>query len=670
MGNIFLTVVNMSITAAMAACAVCVIRMLLKKAPKGISYAMWAIVLFRAVCPVSFSSLFSFLGSMDNIGPATPGGTAGGGLQAAVSAAGPSLPETLLTAGAVIWITGVIAMIAYSVISYMLLKRKISTATLVHGNIYESDRIASPFVCGLIRPKIYLPVSLAEENRRYVLAHEQTHIRRRDYLIKPLAFLVLAVHWFNPLMWAAYLLMSRDIEMSCDERVIKALGSEIKTDYSHALLTLATNCRAICGTSLAFSGSNARARIRNVLSYKRPAFWIMMAAVAVCAAVGFCFLEPPPAEIVFNDPALEAAVREELGIKGRPVTTADAQAVTKLDLWRDDISNIDDLAYFTALTYLDLGYGGKIEDISALVGLTNLTTLELSGNEIEDITALADLTSLTYLNLAYNKIEDISALVGLTNLTTLELSGNEIEDITALADLTSLTYLNLAYNKIEDISALVGLTNLTTLELSGNEIEDITALADLTSLTYLNLTYNKIEDISALAGLTNLTFLFLEETETEDISALAGLTNLTYLYLRQNNIEDISALTGLTNLSELDLSYNKIEDTPVMEGLTNLTLLDLHQNQIEDISGLAGLINLNNLDLSYNKIEDISALAGLTNLNYLHLHANQIEDISALAGLTNLWSVILEDNPIKDFSPLEAYYDQLGGSDFTLDPQQ
>ncbi len=582
MGNIFLTVVNMSITAAMAACAVCVIRMLLKKAPKGISYAMWAIVLFRAVCPVSFSSLFSFLGSMDNIGPATPGGTAGGGLQAAVSAAGPSLPETLLTAGAVIWITGVIAMIAYSVISYMLLKRKISTATLVHGNIYESDRIASPFVCGLIRPKIYLPVSLAEENRRYVLAHEQTHIRRRDYLIKPLAFLVLAVHWFNPLMWAAYLLMSRDIEMSCDERVIKALGSEIKTDYSHALLTLATNCRAICGTSLAFSGSNARARIRNVLSYKRPAFWIMMAAVAVCAAVGFCFLEPPPAEIVFNDPALEAAVREELGIKGRPVTTADAQAVTKLDLWRDDISNIDDLAYFTALTYLDLGYGGKIEDISALVGLTNLTTLELSGNEIEDITALADLTSLTYLN----------------------------------------------------------------------------------------LTYNKIEDISALAGLTNLTFLFLEETETEDISALAGLTNLTYLYLRQNNIEDISALTGLTNLSELDLSYNKIEDTPVMEGLTNLTLLDLHQNQIEDISGLAGLINLNNLDLSYNKIEDISALAGLTNLNYLHLHANQIEDISALAGLTNLWSVILEDNPIKDFSPLEAYYDQLGGSDFTLDPQQ
>ncbi len=554
MGNVFLTVVNMSITAAMAACAVCVIRMLLKKAPKGISYAMWAIVLFRAVCPVSFLSSFSFLGGMSNIGLDAPGpinyltgdiaaaanhtasggaadmvgrvagGAAGGGLQASAPTVGPSLTETLLTVGVVIWITGFAAMIAYSVISYILLKRKISTATvvhsniadnvisyillkrkipaitLVHSNIYESDRIESPFVCGLIRPKIYLPMSLAEENRHYVLAHEQTHIRRRDYLVKPLAFLVLAVHWFNPLMWAAYLLISRDIEMICDERVIKTLGSEIKTDYSHALLSLATDRKAICGTPLAFGESNARSRIRNVLSYKRPAFWIMMAAVAVCAAVGFCFLANPPAEIAFYDPALEAAVREELGITGRPVTTADALTVTKLDLSEKGISNIDALAYFTSLTDLSLFNNGKIEDISALADLTNLTNLYLPYNEIEDISALTGLTNLKSLSLDYNEIKDITALAGLTGLEALDLSENDIKDITALAGLTNLHWLELADNQIEDISALAGLTHMWTLSLYRNNIKDISALAGRISLVELYLDDNPITDFSPTAA--------------------------------------------------------------------------------------------------------------------------------------------------------------------------
>lgn len=688
MENIFLTVLNMSITSAIVVCAVCFVRILLRKAPRSISYALWAAVLFRAVCPVSFSFVFSFFGGINSIGAASSDGSinffshaaapvtevtgetvlnaahsgstpAIGSLQSSVPAANFSIINVLLSAGTVLWIVGVIIMITCSVISYIKLRKKISTATLVSSNVYESDRIDAPFVCGLIRPRIYLPVSLSNENRRYVLAHEQTHIRRRDYLVKPFAFLVLSVHWFNPLMWAAYLLMSKDIEMSCDERVIRTLGAEVKTEYSTALLTLATGRSAISGTPLAFGESGIRSRVKNILSYKRRAFWIIAVAIAVCVIVYFCFLSNPvasitdgntvmpittaaesatappsppapsvtetakPQDIVFNDEGLETDVREYLGIYGRPVTTEDVSRVQSMMPIEKNVKNISALKYFTSLSYLDLS-DNQVSDISALAGLKNLNELNLSGNQVSDITPLASLTNLTNLNLNSNPISDISALSGLTNLNWLVMYAEDISDLSPLA----------------------GLTNLTELCVSG-----------------------KFTDISALASLTNLTGLGFESKQLSDISALASLKKLEHLSFSFTQISDISPLAGLTKLKGLQIYRNNIGDISPLSGLNNLTLLHMQYNQISDISILGKLTKLENLSLSYNKIRDISPLTVLTNLSTLHLDNNNISDISALAEMKNIRNLYLAGNSIEDYAPIEDYYGQLETKDFSIDVQ-
>ena len=280
--NLFVDVVNMSITASYVIVFVLVARLCLKKAPKIFSYSLWSVVLFRLVCPFSFSSALSLLhtasGSSGKIQyiPLNIGlmeqpqiNTGIKGVDSAINASLPLVTpyasanpmQIVLFILSLIWVTVIVALLFYSVISYLVLKRKVSTAILVEDNIFESETISSPFVLGLIKPKIYLPIGLKDTERSYILKHEQTHIRRFDHLIKPFAFLALCVHWFNPLVWISFMLMTKDMEMSCDERVLKELGTSIKKDYSTSLLSLAIDQRMISASPLAFGESNIKARI-------------------------------------------------------------------------------------------------------------------------------------------------------------------------------------------------------------------------------------------------------------------------------------------------------------------------------------------------------------------------------------------------------------------------
>ena len=319
----------------------------------------------------------------------------------------------------------------------------------------------------------------------------------------------------------------------------------------------------------------------------------------------------------------------------------------------NSISDLSPLVNLTNLTSLDLG-DNDISNLSPVAGLTNLALLDLGGNSISDLSPLAGLTQLINLSLNGNSITDLSPLAGLTQLINLSLNGNNISDTSAVAGLTNLITLSLGGNNISDISAVTGLTQLTNLSLGGNNISDISAVTGLTQLTNLSLGGNNISDISAVAGLTQLTNLSLYINNISDLSPVAGLTNLTWVEIEFNNISDLSPLAGLTQLTNLFLWHNDISDLSPLAGLTQLPYLLLYGNNISDLSPLAGLTNLTDLALMDNNISDLSPLSGLTNLTGLGVDRNNISDLSSLASLTNLTTLSLTDNNISDLSPLVA----------------
>lgn len=319
--TVFLKVLNMSYTASYVILAVLLVRLLLKKAPKSFSYALWSVVLFRLVCPWSFESAFSLLSiggrTTEQFQPfpeqfvtlGTIRGhveTNGSGMIPSPVSPSPKEPlfENIFT---LIWLIGIAALMIYSVVMLLKLKKQLKGAVHDTENIYLSANLVTPFVMGVIRPKIYLSLSLSETEKRYILLHEQTHIRRFDHLIRLVGFLVLCVHWFNPLVWVAFFLSGRDMEMSCDETVIKKLGSDVKKEYSSSLLSLATGRRIIGGTPLAFGEGDTKSRIKNVLNYKKPPFWIAVGAIVLCGVLIAGFVANPRSKeiIMVNDTLYE-----------------------------------------------------------------------------------------------------------------------------------------------------------------------------------------------------------------------------------------------------------------------------------------------------------------------------------------------------------------------------
>ena len=310
MSELFLKIVNMSISASWAVVAVLALRFCLKKAPKWVNVLLWGIVAARMVFPFSIESVLSLIPSAETISPTimmeqSPSVQTGvpalnhvinpvisGSFTPAPGASANPL-QIWIPVLAGIWLFGIAALFLYSAVSYWRLRRKVCEAVILRGNIYQSEKVCSPFVLGIIRPKIYLPYHMDSREMDHVIAHEQTHIRRKDHWWKPLGFLLLTTHWFNPLMWLSYILLCRDIELACDEKVIRKMSNEQRADYTQALVACSVDRRLITACPLAFGEIGVKERVKSVMNYKKPAFWIVLASVIVCAVIAVCFLTNP-----------------------------------------------------------------------------------------------------------------------------------------------------------------------------------------------------------------------------------------------------------------------------------------------------------------------------------------------------------------------------------------
>ena len=304
----FAKLLNMSLTAGILVLAIILIRGLMKKAPRRYVCILWAVVAVRLVCPVSVESSLSVFNLLPDGNHAEGAAEvfrysgengqpeihvdvptlAGEGRAAEVRTADFYLPAMIA-----VWMTGSACMLLYALISYLKLRRATAASILLKDDIYVSEEIASPFILGVIRPRIFLPSGLTEETRKHVIAHERAHIRRCDHWWKPAGFFLLSVYWLNPILWLAYVLFSRDIEAACDESVVSGLSCEGRAGYAEALLSCAVHRRMVTACPLAFGENDVKGRVKNALRYRKPAFWVLAAATIVCCAVGVSFLTDP-----------------------------------------------------------------------------------------------------------------------------------------------------------------------------------------------------------------------------------------------------------------------------------------------------------------------------------------------------------------------------------------
>lgn len=313
MTAIFERVLNMSLTGSIVIAVVLLARLLLRRAPKIYSYMLWAVVLFRLLCPISLSAGLSVLKPLPvmttqglstvtyrPVEPVIPAFGEIGQEAARTESAETVKAETglqTMTLAAAVWLTVGGALAGCSLVQYIVLRRKLREAVPYRGEILLSDKIRTPFVMGVLSPKIYLPWDTPMEERRFIIAHERHHLHRGDPLWKLLGYLALCVHWFNPLVWLAFFLGGKDMEMSCDEAVLNRLGEDIRADYSQALLRLATHKRLIAGMPLAFGEGETKGRVRNMARWRRPKIWVSGICAVLCLTVlAVCALNPQKAD--------------------------------------------------------------------------------------------------------------------------------------------------------------------------------------------------------------------------------------------------------------------------------------------------------------------------------------------------------------------------------------
>lgn len=340
----FLKLLNRSLCAGWLVLAVLVLRLVLKKAPKWIRCLLWAMVAVRLICPFSFESVLSLIPSAETVPreiiyaavPAIDSGVKSIDHVVNATVMNILIPEPAasvnpiqiwLAVGAWVWLAGIAAMVIYALVSYVRVCRKSAPSVNLGNGVYLCDYISSPFILGIMRPKIYLPSTLTSGEADHVLAHERAHLKRRDHWWKPLGYLLLTVYWFHPLMWVAYWLLCRDIELACDERVIRDMDVSGKKAYSETLLNCSLQKHTIAACPLAFGEAGVKERVKTVLNYKKPAFWVLVVAIAVCAVTAVCFLTDPiqeesgqssnvlatvPVDTQWEEDALQAAVEESL----------------------------------------------------------------------------------------------------------------------------------------------------------------------------------------------------------------------------------------------------------------------------------------------------------------------------------------------------------------------
>ena len=369
MNEFFLKIINMSISASWLIFAVLILRLVLKKAPKWVNVLLWGIVAIRLICPFSFESALSLIPSAETFPKKIISGPSFD-VQSGITPVdnrindylgdryfeGVTVPanngNTIMTILTIVWTIGILLLVAYTVISYWRLHREIDTAVRYKDNILQSENVSSPFVLGLIKPRIYLPFKLDGQDMEHVVAHEQAHIRRKDHWWKPLGFLLLTIHWFNPLMWLAYVLLCRDIELACDEKVIKGLSNEQRADYTQALVACSVNRRMIAACPLTFGEVGVKERVKSVMNYKKPAFWVIIIAVIVCVGVAVCFLTNPKQDRYTLRIVVPAGSQEEFVYTDEEVSTVR----NSIKIWSGDGLGDTEVLLFPVNKTAETGY--------------------------------------------------------------------------------------------------------------------------------------------------------------------------------------------------------------------------------------------------------------------------------------------------------------------------
>ena len=377
MAAVFLKLLNLSISASWLVLAVLVLRLISKRTPKWVNVLLWGIVALRLMLPFSVESALSLIPSAETVSPAVvqfdPAPTITSGVNIIDNAVNPSLSEHFAAVPTAsvnplyvwteiagwVWLIGLGAMLLYALVSYLRLRRRVSVSLPVQDHIYLCDAISSPFILGVVKPHIYLPSGLDEVQRQNVLSHERAHLTRRDHWWKPLGFALLAVYWFNPVLWLAYALLCRDIELACDERVIRTMDESAVKTYSTVLLACSMPRKAVITCPLAFGEVGVKERVKNALRYKKPAFWVVAASVAVCVVVAVCFLTNPPTDT--DAAGLVGFHREQ--VTYADVTGASGAQPSNVQLTAEETDAV--YALLDALQYKRLGAASAMEDCYA-----------------------------------------------------------------------------------------------------------------------------------------------------------------------------------------------------------------------------------------------------------------------------------------------------------------
>ena len=377
MSGIFLKLLNLSISASWLVLVVLALRLVLKRAPKWVNVLLWGMVALRLMLPFSIESALSLIPSAETVSPEVvqfdPAPTITSGVTIIDNAVNPSLSESFAAAPSAsanplyvwtylagwVWLIGLAAMLLYALVSYPRLRRRVSASIPLWENVYVCDEVPSPFILGIVHPRIYLPSALDEAQRGSVLSHERAHLARRDHWWKPLGFALLAVYWFNPLLWLAYTLLCRDIELACDERVLRGMDAGQVKDYSSALLACSVPRRMLAACPLAFGEVGVGARVKNALRYKKPAFWVVAASVTVCIVVAVCFLTNPPTDT--DAAGLVGFHREQ--VTYADVTDESGAQPSNVQLTAEETDAV--YALLDALQYKRLGAASAMEDCYA-----------------------------------------------------------------------------------------------------------------------------------------------------------------------------------------------------------------------------------------------------------------------------------------------------------------
>lgn len=377
MAAVFLKLLNLSISASWLVLAVLVLRLVSKRSPKWMNVLLWGMVALRLMLPFSIESALSLIPSAETLSPEVvrfdPAPTITSGVEFIDNAVNPSLSESFAAAPLAsvnplyvwtylagwVWLIGLGAMLLYALVSYLRLRRRVSVSLCVRENIYLCDAISSPFILGVVKPRIYLPSGLDEVQRQNVLSHERAHLARRDHWWKPLGFALLAVYWFNPVLWLAYALLCRDIELACDERVIRTMDESAVKTYSTVLLACSIPRKAVITCPLAFGEVGVKERVRNALHYKKPAFWIVVASAVMCIVVAVCFLTNPPTDT--DAAGLVGFHREQ--VTYADVTDESGAQPSNVQLTAEETDAV--YALLDALQYKRLGAASAMEDCYA-----------------------------------------------------------------------------------------------------------------------------------------------------------------------------------------------------------------------------------------------------------------------------------------------------------------